>query len=59
MQGDASFFGEPIIAKERSRELKKCALPGCEVMFLPEKESQCCCTKEHFFELRKRQKEKK
>jgi len=52
-------FGIPSVVKERSRELKKCTLPGCDVMFLPEKESQCCCTKEHFLELRKLQKEKK
>jgi len=59
MQSDDTPFGEAIIAKERSRELKKCVLPGCDVMFLPEKDSQCCCTKEHFFELRKLQKERK
>jgi hypothetical protein len=59
MMGGIDSFGIPSVIKKPSKELKKCALPGCEVMFLPEKESQCCCSKEHFLELRKLQKEKK
>jgi len=56
--GAPSIFGDSVLAKKASRELKKCVLPGCDVMFLPEGD-KCCCSKDHFLELRKLQKEKK
>jgi len=35
---------------------RKCALPECDVHFVPSRASEICCTKEHFLILRDRQK---
>lgn len=55
-------FGDPIPVFDRKRhtalDSRQCALPGCDVYFTPKKESECCCSKEHFLQLRELQKQK-
>ena len=53
-----SFAG----AGARFRELlrvRKCALTECDIHFTPAKSSETCCSKDHFFILKKRQKEQR
>jgi len=61
--GGMDMFDSPLpIGNIRGMQLlekRKCALPGCDKEFTPVKESECCCTKDHFLKLRALQKQKK
>jgi len=49
------FAGIGRRMREPLRE-RKCTLPECDIHFTPSKSSETCCSKEHFFILRDRQK---
>ncbi len=58
MYGGNPFAGTGMRIREPLRT-RECALTGCDTHFTPVKSSEICCSKEHFFILRDKQKEER